>query len=77
MKPHEDGWKIVWWWRERLASGLDSVRSTLEATCQIDKCDELRGKDGKMRPVRYKKIITNTPKEAEAALKVIGDWPKN
>ena len=30
-----------------------------------------------MRPVRYKKIITNTPKEAEAALKVIGDLPKN
>lgn len=53
------------------------VRSTLEATCQIDKFDELRGKDGKMRPVRYKKIIANTPKEAEAALKIIGNLPDN
>ncbi|MEW4454490.1 DNA modification methylase [Bremerella sp. JC817] len=53
------------------------VRSTLEATCQIDKFDELRGKDGKMRPVTYKKIIANTPKEAEAALKIIGKLPDN
>ncbi|MCO6454374.1 MAG: ParB N-terminal domain-containing protein [Pirellulaceae bacterium] len=53
------------------------VRSTLEATCQIDKFDELRGRDGKMRPVRYKKIIANTPQEAEAALKIIGTLPDN
>ncbi|MBX3444550.1 MAG: ParB N-terminal domain-containing protein [Planctomyces sp.] len=53
------------------------VRSTLEATCQIDKFDELRGKDGKLRPVRYKKIIANTPAEAEAALKIIGTLPDN
>ena len=53
------------------------VRSTLEATCQIDKFDELRGKDGKMRPVQYKRIIANTPKETEAALKIIGELPDN
>lgn len=53
------------------------VRSTLEATCQIDKFAELRGKDGKMRPVQYKRIIANTPKETEAALKIIGELPDN
>ena len=47
------------------------------ATRQIDKFDKLRGRDGKDRPVKYKKIIANTPKEAETALKIIGDLPDN
>ena len=53
------------------------VRSHLEATCQIDKFERLRGQDGKERPVKYRKIIANTPKEAEVALKIIGDLPEN
>ena len=54
-----------------------AVRSELEATCQIDKFDMLRGKDGKRRPVKYKKIMANTAKETEAALRVIDDLPAN
>jgi len=53
------------------------VRSEMETTCQIDKFDKLRGKDGKYRPVKYKRIIANTAKEVEAALKLIGDLPDN
>lgn len=53
------------------------VREELIATRQIDKFETLRGGDGKERPVKYKKIIANTPKEAEAALEVIGDLPEN
>ena len=53
------------------------VRSHLEATCQIDKFEKLRGRDGKERPVKYKRIIANTPREAEMAMKVIGDLPAN
>lgn len=51
------------------------VRCEMEATCQIDKFKMLRGKDGKRRPVKYKKIVANTPEEAENALKLIGDLP--
>ncbi len=54
-----------------------TVRSHLEATRQIDKFEKLRGRDGKERPTKYKKIIANTPKEAETALKIIGDLPEN
>ncbi len=53
------------------------VRGELEATCQIDKLETLRGKDGKERPSKYKTIIANTPKEAEKAIMVIGDLPEN
>ena len=53
------------------------VRSDLESTCQIDKFEKLRGKDGKDRPSKYRKIIANTPKEAEAAMRVVGDLPDN
>jgi ParB-like chromosome segregation protein Spo0J len=53
------------------------VRSEMEATCQIDKFDTLRGRDGKQRPVKYKKIVANTPKETENALKFISDLPDN
>lgn len=54
-----------------------AVRGELERTCQIDKFDVLRGRDGKQRPVQYKKIVANTSREAETALKVIGDLPDN
>ena len=53
------------------------VRDELIATCQIDKFEKLRGKDGKERPVKYRKIIANTPKEVEVALKIIGDLPES
>ena len=53
------------------------VRAELEATCLIDKFETLRGKDGKGRPTKYKKIIANTPKEAETAQKIVGDLPDN
>lgn len=56
---------------------VGAVRSELEATCQIDKFEKLRGKDGKRRPVKYKKIMANTPKETEAALRVIDKLPEN
>jgi site-specific DNA-methyltransferase (adenine-specific) len=53
------------------------VRHELEATCQIDKFETLRGKDQKERPRKYKKIIANTPKEAEKAIEVISELPEN
>lgn len=54
-----------------------AVRGELEGTCQIDKFDVLRGRDGKQRPVQYKKIVANTAKEVDAAMKAIGDLPDN
>lgn len=53
------------------------VRHQLEATCQIDKFEKLRGRDSKERPSKYKSIIANTPKEAETAANIIGDLPDN
>jgi site-specific DNA-methyltransferase (adenine-specific) len=51
------------------------VRADLEATCQIDKFERHRGRDGKVRPTKYKRIIATSPKSAERALAVIGDLP--
>jgi hypothetical protein len=51
------------------------IRRKLSATCQIDKFETLRGKDGKVRPRKYKKIIANTPNEAKTAFQVISDLP--
>ncbi len=53
------------------------IRTQLEATCQIDKFTVLRGRDGKDRPKKYKRIIANSPREAEIALSVISDLPDN
>ena len=53
------------------------VRTDLEATCLIDKFETLRGKDGKDRPTKYKRIIANTPKEAETAQEIVGNLPDN
>jgi len=53
------------------------VRKSLESTCQIDKFDTLRGKDGKSRPRQNKRILANTPREATAALRLINDLPAN
>lgn len=53
------------------------VRHELEATCQIDKFEKLRGKDLKNRPSKYKKIIANTPKEAVRAVEIVANLPDN
>jgi hypothetical protein len=52
------------------------IRRNLEATCQIDKFEKLRGKDGKDRPQKYKRIIANTQKETEKALIDIANLPE-
>jgi len=47
------------------------VRETLIATFQVEKFDKLRGRDGKHRPTKYKRIVANTAKEqviAQAAI---------
>jgi site-specific DNA-methyltransferase (adenine-specific) len=56
---------------------VSEVRRRLERTRQIDKLKVLRGKDGKERPKKYKKIIANTPNEAETAFKVIAKLPES
>ncbi|QDT24443.1 DNA methyltransferase [Gimesia chilikensis] len=53
-----------------------SVRKKLEASCQIDKHETLRGKDGVKRPKKQKRIITNTPKETEKACQMILQLPE-
>lgn len=53
------------------------VRQTLVATFQIEKFDTLRGRDGKERPTKYKRIVANTAKEVEAALEALQDLPDN
>lgn len=52
-----------------------SVREKLVATFQIEKFHKLRGRDGKVRPTKYKRIVANTAKEIEAALEAISDLP--
>jgi hypothetical protein len=55
-----------------------TVRCRLEATRQIRKVTKSRGRDGKLRPVRYaKRIITNTVKEFAKAQAIIADLPDN
>lgn len=51
------------------------VRSQLETTRQIDKLTKTRGKDGKMRPRNYARIVANTATEADAARHAIRDLP--
>jgi DNA methylase len=53
------------------------IRKQLEATRQIDKFETLRGKDGKDRPRKYKRIIANTPNETKTALRIVSDLPDN
>jgi hypothetical protein len=53
------------------------VRENLIATFQIEKFSKLRGRDGKDRPTKYKGIVANTPKEAETAMKIVGDLPQS
>ncbi|QDU50511.1 DNA methyltransferase [Gimesia panareensis] len=53
-----------------------SVRRKLEASCQIDKFEMLRGKDGVKRPKKQNRIIANTPKETEKACQMILQLPE-
>ena len=50
-------------------------RRHLEETGQIARFTKLRGKDGKKRPAKFKKIIANTIKEVERAIEVITELP--
>lgn len=51
-------------------------RRRLESNGEIPKREKTRGKDGKLRPVKYtKRIVTNSPKEFETAKKVIRELP--
>jgi hypothetical protein len=52
-------------------------RRRLEETGQIARFTKLRGKDGKKRPARFKKIIANTRREVERALEIVKDLPAN
>jgi len=53
------------------------VRAELETTFQIEKLERHRGRDGKDRPTKYKKVVANTAKEAEAVLLAINNLPQN
>jgi hypothetical protein len=52
-------------------------RRRLERTGRIPTLNKLRGKDGKHRPVRSKRIIANSPRELAKALDIIQDVPDN
>lgn len=56
---------------------VTDVRAELEATFQIEKLERHRGRDGKDRPTKYKRVVANTVKEAEAALSAINNLPQN
>jgi hypothetical protein len=52
------------------------IRHRLEASGDIPTLKKTRGKDGKLRPVKYtKRIITNTPNEFKKAQEIIKDLP--
>ncbi len=51
------------------------IRRGLEDAGEIPKFQTLRGKDGKKRPAKYKRVIANTPREIEIAKGVIHDLP--
>ena len=52
------------------------ARRRLEESGQIPKVKKTKGKDGKLRTVKYaKRIIANNPREFEKALEVIKDLP--
>ena len=52
-----------------------SVRGELESTCQIDKLEQRRGRDGKNRPAKYRQILAITPEEAERAMETVKSLP--
>ena len=54
-----------------------SVRKHLEATCQIDQFTKLRGRDGKLRNKKRKRIYANSDREAEKAIQIIGELPES
>ena len=52
-------------------------RHQLEATGQIDQLPQRLGRDGKLRPAKYRQIIANNAKEAEEARRVIKGLPSS
>jgi site-specific DNA-methyltransferase (adenine-specific) len=53
------------------------VRAEMEGACLIDKVTKRRGADGKTYPAKYPRIVVNSEREMEAALKAIKDLPAN
>ena len=56
---------------------VSSVRTELEATLQIAKLTQLRGRDGKIRRRKYARVLANIPAEVELALEVVNELPRN
>ncbi len=56
---------------------VTKVRVRLEATLQIPKLTTFRGKDGKSRPRNYARVVVNSDKELDKALKAIKKLPAN
>lgn len=55
-----------------------AARRRLETSGTITKVTKTKGKDGKLRPVKYtKRIITNSTGEFEKAKEVVKDLPEN
>jgi len=52
-----------------------TVREELERTLLLEELTEFRGRDGKIRPRKYRRIIANTPKEVAVAQEVILKLP--
>lgn len=52
-----------------------AVRGELEHARQIDRVEQRRGRDGKQRPAKYKRIIANNDREAGKALEMIKNMP--
>lgn len=52
-------------------------RAELEATLQIAKLTQFRGRDGKIRRRKYARVVANTPAEVELALEVVTELPRN
>ena len=48
-----------------------------KTTGQIDQLDKRIGRDGKWRPAKHRRIITNTPREHEKALEAIKNLPES
>ena len=53
------------------------VRRELESTFQLEKLERHRGRDGKERPTKYKRIVANSAKQAEVALTAIRCLPES
>ncbi|MGO9112960.1 MAG: DNA methyltransferase [Thermoguttaceae bacterium] len=58
-------------------NNVTKVRKHLEATHQIPKLTAFRGRDGKVRPRQYKRILANNQRELKIAQATIRSLPDN